>query len=369
MSEFRILDFNYIFDDGATITASSEALDFPITNVRSHLRSKVWRSGGYFVVTTSNYTIDFDDGAGAISGNLTPGAYTAAELVLEIKQTLDVAGPATHTVTYDNGKFNIAADGASFSFLWSSGAGTAVTAATLLGFDRTSDSTGSLEYESAFAVYHTEEWIEIDLGSPEAIDSFAMIFDAVDGCQLSESAVVKIQANVVNAWDTPIVNVTLTLDEDYEVFTNRWSSDQTYRYWRIYFQDISNANGCVEIGNIFLTKATQLSQMPSIGFSHTLGDRSKRQENDYGNEFFDIYPSRREFTFNHTALTEADLETLYQIYERVGRVVPICVWLDPAATLYDKDRFFLYGRLRGDFKATHSFYTFFDQELTLVEAL
>lgn len=371
MSEFRILDHNYFFDSGVTITASSSATDFPVSNLTSHLRSKTWRSAGNFVVTTTNWSLDFNDGTGNVSGNLTPGTYTVSQLETEIVETLDVAGPANHTASFNEttGLWTITGDGSSFSLLWNTGSNTATGAHGLLGFDSGSDDTGSLTYTGSNIALHTEEWVKIDLSTTEAIDSFALLFDKVDGPLLSDSAVVKIQAHATDSWASPSVNVTVTLDEDYDVYTYRWASSQSYRYWRVLIVDPANANLNVELGTVVLSLATQLSQMPSIGFETSLRDLSKKQENDYGNQFFDVYPSRRELVFNHTALPETDIQTLYEIYDRVGSVTPVCVWMDPAATIYDKDRFFLYGRLKGEFKATHNFYTFFDQELSIVEAI
>ncbi len=371
MSEFRILDSNKFFATSYTLTASSEATGFPVENLQNHLRSKVWRSSGNFVITTANRKIDFNDGSGAVVGTLTTGTYTASALAAEIKTRMDTAGSLVHTISYSTttGLWTISVPAGTFSLLWQSGANTASSVGTAIGFSLLADDTGTTTYTGDTLAIHTEEWVKLDLGAAANINSFALLFDAVDGCLLSGSATVKIQGNASDSWATPSVDVTVTKDSTYDVYTYRWASSQNYRWWRILITDVANTNLSVELGIAFLSLATQLNQLPSIGFTHTLVDLSKGQDNDYGNEFFDEYPSRREFTFNHTALTAADLETLYLIYKNVGKVTPICLWLDPGADLYDKDRFFVYGRLRGEFKATNNFYTFFDHELTLVEAL
>jgi len=81
-----------------------------------------------------------------------------------------------------------------------------------------------------------------------------------------------------------------------------------------------------------------------------------------------VFPSRRKFKFDYTALTEADVETLYNIYTRVGLTTPIALWLDAEGTDYDKDRFFLYGRFSKNFSASNNFFTFFDEGIELEEA-
>lgn len=378
MSEFRILDSNWFFDTSTNLSASSEATDFPVENLKSHQRSKVWRSqsneeiGGNFVITTSNNKIDIDEGSGEINVTATPGTYSASQLGTHLSSQLTAASGLAYAyaVNYDyyTGFWTIESTG-SFELLWDTGTNTATSVGETLGFDTTSDTISNATHTGARVAIHTEEWVVLDLITTEAVDSFALIFDAVDGINLSSSAVVKIQANATNAWSSPAVDVTLAIDEDYDIYTYRWASSQSYRFWRVLIVDPQNANLYVELNVAVLSLATQLSQMPSIGFEQNLIDLSKKQENDYGNQFFDVYPSRREITFNHIALPEDDLETLYHIYRRVGKVTPICVWLDPSGDVFDKDRFFIYGRLQGNFKATQNFYTFFESELTVQEAL
>lgn len=371
MSEFRILDSNKFFNTSYTLSASSEATDFPVENLQNHLRSKVWRSSGNFVITAANAKLDFNDGSGAVVATISNGTYTPTTLAAEIKTRMDTAGSLVHTISYSTttGKWTISVPAGTFSLLWNTGANTANSIGPTIGFSLAANDTGSTSYVGDTVAIHTEEWVKIDLGAAANIDSFALVFDKVDGCLLSSGATVKLQGNASDSWATPSVDQTVTKDTTYDVYTHRFSSNQNYRYWRVLITDVANTNFSVELGIVVLSLSTQLSQMPSIGFTHSLIDLSKRQENDYGNEFFDEYPSRREIVFNHTALTEADLQTLHTIYNTVGKVTPICLWLDPAATLYDKDRFFIYGRLRGEFKATNVFYTFFDQEMSLVEAL
>jgi hypothetical protein len=332
----------------------------------------VWRTSGNFVIDSTNNKLDFNDGGAEISVTLTNGTYTPSQLGSHIQTQLNAsAGIANYTVTYSSllGYWTIQSDGATFNILWDSGTNTATSVAETLGFDPDLDSTGGLAYQGYLPAIHTEEWALLDLSTAESIDSFALVFDKTDGSKLSSSAVVKIQANATDSWSSPAVNVTVAFDEDFETYTYRWASSQSYRYWRVLITDPNNAYGYVELGVAVLSLATQLSQVPSIGFQQELVDLSKKAMNDYGNEFFDVYPSRRELVFNHVAMPESDVQTLAEIYERNGKVTPICVWLDPSAVLYDKDRFFIYGRLAGSFKATQNFYTFFDQELSIIEAL
>lgn len=371
MSEFRILDYNYAFDPSVSLEATSEATDFPVSNLANHNRSDVWRSSGFFVITSSNKYLDFNEGGGEKNAVLYEGNYSASALATHIAERIVAAGGSTYAITQSSltGLWTITISAGTFTLLWSTGANSANSVGSMLGFDVSADSSSANAHTGAAIALHTEEAVTIDLMTSEEIDSVAILFDPVDGPKLSEAAVVKLQANATVNWTSPAVDVTLSLDTTFDILTHRFSTAQEYRYWRIKIVDPTNANLHVEISKVILAKATQLGQVPSIGFVQNMKDTSRPVVNDFGARYFDVYPSQRMFTFNHLALSEADLQTLFDIYKRVGNVTPICLWLDASATVYDKDRFFIYGRLEGDFKATHSFYTFFDNELSLVEAL
>lgn len=52
--DFRLLDFNYIFQSDVTLTASTEDTNFPVSNLKKFFREKVWRS------TTTTAVLDID---------------------------------------------------------------------------------------------------------------------------------------------------------------------------------------------------------------------------------------------------------------------------------------------------------------------
>jgi len=265
MSEFRILDYNFAFDPKVTVTATSEDVNFPLSNLSRFSRARVWRSSGIASV----------------------------------------------------------------------------------------------------------ERITFDLKTTEDIDSFAMLFNPMpgEGVKFSDAAVITLQASATNSWTSPAVSVVLSIDETYGVITHFFATAQSYRYWSIKIEDATNAYGYLEISKIFLSASTQLGQAPEIGFQDTIVDQSKISETAYGHRYSDIYPNRRSFEFNYAAMTAADIETLQAIYARVGAVTPVAVALDPTATLFDKDRFFLYGYFPDKSKATHKFLTYFDTGLSIMEGM
>jgi len=261
MSEFRILDDNYLWKTNVEITATSSNANFPVSNLTSYLRSKVHRS-------------------------------VAASTVLRIV---------------------------------------------------------------------------IDLKAPGQVDSFCVIPPVNTGFKYSSAAVIKIRASATNYWDvTTPVNVTLSIDETYGIITHFFSSQQTYRYWCFEVSDTSNPFGYIETPKLFLSKATQLTQVPEIGFPYSMKDLSKSVSTDYGHRYVDIYPSLKGFSFNYKAISSADLETLYLIADRIGETKPVMVCLDSTATVWDKDRFVIYGYMK-DFSAKQQFYSYFETGLAVEE--
>ncbi len=370
MSHFRILDDNYAFSSQVNVFGSSEDPQYPASNVKKYIRSKVWRSYGYWKITTSNNKLDFDIGGGEVTATITVGEYSTADLITEIETQMGVAGtPDTFTVAQTNGIFSIGSDGSTLSLLRNSGSNLANSIWSTIGFGTDSDSTGAPTYEAASIALHTEEGLVIDLNTSEEIDSVAVLLDPNDTqYRLSDTAVVTLQASDTNSWASPPYSQVLTIDDTYDVYTLFLTSPIEYRYYRIKIVDPRNANLYVSLSKVFLAKATVI-QNPEIGFVHNIKDGSKSQGNDFGHVYTDLYPLRKSLEFNFSALSKEDTETLYTIYSRVGSAVPICIALDYDESLFDKDRFFMYGRLTDSIKLQHRFYSYFDGGLTLEEAL
>lgn len=374
MPEFRIGDYNYLFDSTVGIEASSEDASFPASNLADFSLAKYWRSSyenGTFVIDSTNKKIDFKESGGGAELNavITEGTYTATELAAAIKSALEDAGAETYTVTYSSttGKWTIASAGSYLSLLWSSGTNTATAAHSTIGFPVT-DYTGAVTYTGSQIAIHTVERVVVDLRSAQDIDSFAAIWGKGDAWKMSEEAVVKLKGSATNSWASPGVSVTLAFDELYNVLTHFFASAQSYRYWCIEIVDPRNPFLYVELPKLFLTKATQLTQVPQIGMAISTKDRSRSMETDYGHRFTDVYPALGIFEFKYAALSATDLATLEEIFERVGSAAPIFIALDSTGSVYDKDRFFMYGYLNDELKRSNVFYTYFDTGLQLVEA-
>lgn len=252
-----------------------------------------------------------------------------------------------------------------FNYAWQ--AATSVTATTESPDFPASNLKNQIRAYSWRSTGVSAQAVVFDLRTAEEIDSVVLVFDHTTGCKLSTNAVIKVQASATNVWSSPPVDQTLTVDETNMVASHYFSTAQEYRYWRVYVDDPTNAFGYIEIPKVILAKATQLSQNPNNGFSYKLKDQSKTQLTEYGHSYSDIYPNRRAFDFDYGAITEADMQSLSDIFERVGSVRCIALDLDSTASVFDKDRFFIYGKLIGEVESKHRVFSYFDSGLTVEE--
>lgn len=364
--EFRILDYNYAFSSLTTTTASSEDSNFPVSNLAKYSRASVWRSAGTYVVGSSNKLDINYNGLGAVAASVTAGSYTRTEFTTAVSEALSAAAGAAITVSYSLGKFTIACSGSSLSLLFSSGTNAASSMHASLGF-ATQDYTAALTYTGPKRSIHTEESVVFDLMTAEEIDSVAVLFSPLDGIKLTREAVVTIQGSATNHWDSPGISQALTYDETYGHMTHFFATASEYRYWRLKIVDAENPDLYVEIPKVFLSKATQLTQGPDIGFTvdKTMGNASVRTS--YGVKYTDIYPRLSAYGFTLNALDSADVETLDLMHERVGDHFPVFISLDSTGDLWDKDRFAVYGVLKGSFKTSQVFYSYFNTTLSLEE--
>lgn len=370
--DFRIIDYNYPFQSNVSLSASSSDSSFPVSNLSHFFRSKVWRSNqyGHFTIGPTNKFIDFDIGGSDLLSTLIEGEYTAQTLATHIAAKMTASAGTTISCSYSTStnKFTISKASGTLNLLWDSGANTANSVGSSIGFDVTSDDTGSLSYSSGQTVLHTEEWVQIDTLSTESIDTFAIVFDPSFGNKFSEEAVIKLQANATANFYSPAVNQTLTYDNDRGIYSHIFTTDQEYRYWRVSIVDPHNPYGYVELGKIILGKSSQPARDPEIGFSYKMLDQSVNEENSYGIAYSDIYPLRQEIELTFKLLNESDLDTLTSIYTRVGSTVPIAVFVDAQGQIFDKDRFFIYGKLGNEMAFKHIVRNYFDHTMRITES-
>jgi len=366
----RILDFNFVFQSNVTKTSSSSDSEFPVANLENQIRGKIFRTAGFFKIDATNNKIDFNEGAGALVATITVGDYSVSGLQTAIKTALEVLGLETYTVSFSalTGKWTISHAGATLSLLWSTGVNSGTSIGSTLGFDTSVDDTGAITYTGAAVALHTSEWAQIDLNTAEPIDSFCMFFDPRLGINFSEQAVIRLQANATPNFDSPSVNITLSIDETNRVISHFFTTDQSFRFWRVDIADPKNANLHLDFGKIVLAKATVLTRIPANGFSYTKRDMSKIFRSTFGHVYSDKLPKVQEMVFKYNFFENADLRLLRQVYENVGKSDALVVAFDPLESVFDKDEFLIYGNFIGDIKIRNQVKAFFSGDLRIRES-
>jgi hypothetical protein len=205
-----------------------------------------------------------------------------------------------------------------------------------------------------------DEGVVIDIKTEDAIDSVVVMTDGINDIRLSPSATVSLQGNATDEWTSPALDQALTYDETNELYSHYFTTDQSYRYWRIYVDDPGNPFGFIELSKIVLAKSTILTQGPNKGFTYGLEDQSSQSSTDFGHVYTDQFPVKKSLEFEYELITLSDMETLADLYLRVGSKKAVAVALDTQEEAFDKDRFFVYGKLQGSVDVKHSTFTFFN---------
>jgi hypothetical protein len=348
MSCFLILDNNYVDSEKlANGYVSSANPSFPITNVyNKQRRSKVWRSAGYFNVTSSNNQIIFrETSAGPnLTATITEDEYTSIALMCTaIKTALEAVGDSTYTVTNSsstNFKFRIVSNGSGGDGVFKlmcTDAG--FTASELLGFDDSEDLTGALTYNADILTISTgptgEEWIKWDLGISSLPSAFIMIGSRNRAIKISPSAVIKLQGNETDEWSAPSFEETLTYD-DSVIYALSLTTLHTeaLRYWRVLIED-QNPLGYVEVGSVFLgtyfSPERGRAQFP-LESRHI--DKTEILISEGGQEYTDIREKTQEYSVKWSALTDEDKEYFENFFDQVGTGIPFFLAMDPESMFY-----------------------------------
>lgn len=319
------------------------------------------------VLTNDNNVINWNDGVNQTT-NITTGMYSGTALAAKAQSQMLAVTTLITVVFGTDGKFTIARSSGTLTLRTGTGNADSKRFFQMIGFVTGTDKSGSQSYTGENAILFSTEFITFDLGDGALVDSAAILFDKVDGSPFTSTAMIKLQANATDSWNSPSIDITLTFDETYQIYSHFFATAQAFRYWRVFMDDPAIGSTPYELGKVILANSTKLTQNPEIGMNDVLADQSKNFETQFGHRYSDIFPERRKFSFTYKALTKGDAETLQIIHRRVGHHLPVSVVLDPLAVNFDKDRFFLYGFLQKSLSVKNNFFTYFDTDFEITEA-
>lgn len=335
MSKPLLMKQNYV--DGDLLvsqTYSSQLIAAPSTNIQfGSRRSKLWRTQGYWNITSSNNTIKFKDSGGTLTATIAVAEYlTDATFLAAVDVALEAAGGNDYTVTRDTStnKIKLTSNGAAFQLLLSN---VGFTAKNILGFTTGSDLTGALTYTADTLKIHTSEWIRWDLGVASLPQAVAIIGARNEGIQLSSDAVVTLMGSSTDAWTSPEYIQVLDWHEDC-IFLGDSDGLHTsgLRYWRIEIVDASNPDGYLELSKIYLGETYSPTQGSiNFPFDSNFVDYSRAEPSQTGVNFVDVNQQSQEYDCKWYGLTKTEQEELNDFVVAVGLVYPFFICLDPDA--------------------------------------
>ena len=334
---------NFVHKDVINLaSASSETTNFESDNLyNSQQRSMVWRSGGCYLLDSTNNVAIFRESTGVdLTATVTEGKYTShTAFASAVKAALEAAGGSTYTVEQDSAtsKWKITSDGAGgggiFELMWTNASSAGL--AGVMGYSTGSDDTGGLVYTADILRIHTEEWLEWDLGIASLPSLFAVFGDRNAPIELSPSATIELQGNFTDTWTTQVFTKTIPYNSDVLYHHDSTGFGSSYlRYWRMRIVDSDNSNGYVQLGYAFLGNTIT----PSRGgipfpFEHSQDDLTETITAVGGQVYGAARAKSDEFVMNWGNLKIADKELFDLHFENNGIHTPFVVSLDPKTVM------------------------------------
>lgn len=332
MSNAMVMNQNYIYSDGVVSeTHSSSTAAAPSTNVYANVRrSKVWRTAGYWNITSSINKVVFRDAGGAdLTATIAVAEYTSdTALFAAIKTAMQAVGAQTYTISRDatTNKIKIASNGATFKLMLSS---VNFTSKTTLGFTTGTDLTGAVTYTADTLKIHTEEFLVWDLGISSNPKAFILVGLRNTPIKISSTATVKLQGNATNVWTSPSFEQTLTVDDEAIAYSSS-TGFGAYRYWRLHIQDVSNSYGYVEVSNVYLGDMIEPDQGAiQFPFDSPLVDYGKNYESEMGVVFSTVRQQSQRYNIDWNNLSTSEIETISDFIKDFGIAYPFFISIDP----------------------------------------
>ncbi len=371
---------NYVDADIlAYYEASSAQAAFPVLNAfNTQRRSKVWRSAGYFDVTSSNNTIIFRETALTdLTATITVGEYTSiTAMCAAIKTALEAVGDSTYTVTNSSStgfKFSIVSNGSGGGgvFHWMV-ADALFTAESLLGFSNAASFTdATLTRLSDYTTINSEEFLTWDMGLITNPKAFILVGPRNEPLKISPSATIKLQANNADSWSAPSFEVTLSYADTSIYHVNTAGiGDTAYRYWRLLIQD-QNPLGYIEVGAFFLGNYFNPTRgRVQFPLSVSTIDDSDIIVSEGGQTYSDIKQPTASYQLRWFGLQKADIEEFEDQFQAYGSNKPFFVVMDSDATFTTTNsRRVLFAKIVGDPSWTLVSPDAFELSMNIVEVL
>ena len=364
---FRLMENNFAELTQSGIVFTSALTAFPGLNVINKFRSRTWRPSGHFEITANNRNLYFNDGIDKIA-NISIGNYTTPQLLATEIQTRLNAISTGWVITYDTSMHKFILSNAANVYLRNSINVLAIW--DTIGFITNVNTPLGTVHIADEQRNHTHEAVTFDLGYNAQIDFFACIGPLDEDFTVSDSAVIKLQANNILLWDTPPIDITLLRSND--GLREFLEGVNGYRYWRFYVQDRLNPLGPsgLSFGHIYLGTQEEFSRNISTGFELSQVDPSTSQISEAGAIYFDEKAKYTEFDRVEVGLLpKADRENLRKIFNRLGTTTPFYIAADPLNKISENQDFTKYVIFSNEPSFSHIIFDIFSMNMRVREVL
>lgn len=364
---FRLIYSNALFASAAAApTASSFASTLPPSFLLDQLLSKVWRSGGpYVVVANFNDRLDFNDGSDR-AAVLTAGTYTGTALATHIQTQMNAVSSG-YTVGYgtvSSNKFTISR-ATNFTLKWSTGTNVLRSIGKCLGFVVTSDDSGTNTYTSDTVTFQSRHYVFVD--SPSFMSDGGPAAVLALGHNLSTNGQLRLQGGSDSTFQTGI-STDEVLASGGTGTGVRWDyfTSTPVRYWRLVVEDVQNTEAFAELGVWTFGPYVDMAYQPTFtDWVEQRDELSGMAQAIDGAIHGDIRPSRIEWSLRWSDLSDTELAKLNTLQDAMPP--PRCFFVDFDATDANDVPQYLY--FQGGLAINRSTPTLWDVVATLVEAL
>lgn len=325
--QIRFMTNNLLLTGVSSIVRSSENPSFPWSNALTDFRSRPFRFAGRFEITTTNNKLYFFDTI-ARTATIPIGEYTSRNAMATAVQTAMNLVSANYTVSWSSIDRRFVISNIAGHILNLSNQTNAIW--LTLGFSSIIDTAnGSGHYADLQRLHYPFEFIKIDFGYFPDIGFFGLIGDSSKVLNISAMANVKIQANTVDDFTSPPINITLTR-KNRGIFKFFDDASYNYRFWRITFED-NNSTNEVEIGYLYLGEfGKYLDHYNAQGGVNSNEDRATLQESESGQIYAYARPKQRNYdSIAIQAINPTDMDFTRDIFDKFGISKPFFISIDP----------------------------------------
>lgn len=327
--QLRFMLDNLLLTGVKTFEASSQDVNFPLSNVLNNFRARPLKFTGRFEITSSNNKLYYNDGTDKVA-TIPVGEYTSrASLASAIQAQM-----AGFTVIWDGITRSFKISGPSHILKLSNQ--TNAIWLTIGFIDLTDTASATMHVADECRLHWPYEFIKVDFGYYPNIGFFGLIADSSKDLNISNQAKIFIEANTIDDFNAPAISIELERT-DRGVFKFFDDDDYLYRFWRLRIEDNFNPNE-IEIGYLYLGEYSKFKEhYNDQGGINSNNDRTDIIESESGQIY--SFTKAKQRSYESIALRfidNVDKDYLKHIFNRAGLGNPFFISIDPKLEITTK---------------------------------